>query len=118
MGIKVLLLCFFLFSLSRAVLRFRDGHVNAREFVALCFFWTAASIVVIWPAVTTALANLLGVSRGTDAILYITVAALCYFQFRTYVRIRDVEEQLTELVRKLALYEQEKLSRNKSSDGP
>jgi hypothetical protein len=116
MVIKVLLLAFFLFSLSRAVLRFRDGHINARELVAICLFWMAASVVVVWPTVTTLLANLLGVARGTDAILYLTVAALCYLAFRTYIRIRDVEKQLTELVRRLALFEAERSSKNKPSE--
>ncbi|MBM3890158.1 MAG: DUF2304 domain-containing protein, partial [Verrucomicrobia bacterium] len=97
---------------SRAVLRFRDGHISARELVGICLFWLAASVVVMWPAVTMLLANLLGVARGTDAILYLTVAALCYLAFRTYIRIRDVEKQLTELVRRLALHEQEKSSQN------
>ncbi|MCX7824590.1 MAG: DUF2304 domain-containing protein [Verrucomicrobiae bacterium] len=118
MIIKVLLVSFFLFSLSRAVLRFRDGHINARELVGICLFWLAASVVVIWPAVTMLLANLLGVARGADAILYLTVAALCYLAFRTYIRIRDVEKELTELVRRLALFEAERSSRNKSSERP
>jgi small membrane protein len=108
MIIKILLVGFFMFALTRAVLRFRDGHINARELVTLCLFWIGASIVALWPTLTTTLANLLGVGRGADAVLYITVAALCYLQFRTYIRIRDTEQQLTELVRKLALRENAK----------
>ncbi|MBI5393972.1 MAG: DUF2304 family protein [Verrucomicrobia bacterium] len=107
MIIKLLFVTFFLFALSRAVLRFRDGNINGRELVFLCLLWIGASVVVLWPQLTMHLARVLGVGRGSDAIVYITVAALCYFIFRIYIRIRHIEQQLTGLVRKLALREAE-----------
>ena len=100
---KLLLVIFFIFALSRAVLRFRDGHINTREMVVLALFWTGATIVALWPATTSLLATLLGVGRGADAVLYLTVALLCYLQFRNYIHMRDVELQLTRLVRQMAL---------------
>jgi hypothetical protein len=100
---KWLLVGFFLFALSRAVLRFRDGNINVRELVLLGLLWAGASVIVIWPEITGNLAQLLGVGRMTDAVVYLTVAALCYFIFRIYIRIRTLEQHLTALVRKLAL---------------
>jgi hypothetical protein len=108
MIIKLLLVSFFLFALSRAVLRFRDGNINARELILLCLLWAGASIVVLWPEVSSRLADLLGVGRGADAVVYLTVASLCYFIFRIYIRIRNIVQQLTRLVRKLALRDAER----------
>lgn len=108
MVIKVLLIAFFLFAWSRALLRFRDGHITARELVLLSAFWFGATVVVIEPLISYRLALLLGVNRGADAVLYLTVAALCYFIFRIYIRIRNVEQEITRLVRTLALQDAEK----------
>lgn len=105
---KWLLVGFFLFALSRAVLRFRDGNINVRELVLLGLLWLGASVVVIWPEVTGNLTQWLGVGRMTDAVVYLTVAALCYLMFRIYIRIRTIEQQLTGLVRKLALRDAER----------
>jgi small membrane protein len=105
---KWLLAGFFLFALSRAVLRFRDGNINGRELVLLSVFWLVASLVVIWPEVTGRLTQILGVGRMTDAVVYLTVSALCYFIFRIYIRIRNMEHKLRGLVRKLALRESER----------
>ncbi len=113
MIIKALLVLFFMFALSRVVLRFRDGHITARELVMLCALWIGASAAVLWPALSGHVATWLGVNRGSDAVMYLTVAALCYFIFRLYIRIRDVEQQLTALVRNLALREAERAGDSK-----
>jgi len=106
---KWLLVGFFLFALSRAVLRFRHGDINVRELVLLGLLWTGASVIVLWPEITGNLAQWLGVSRMTDAVVYLTVAALCYLMFRIYIRLRTVEQQITALVRKLALRDAEQV---------
>ena len=72
------------------------------------FFWVIASVVTLLPQTTTVAARLVGVGRGADFVLYLSVIALFYLIFRLFVKIEDLELEITRLVRKLALEESEK----------
>jgi hypothetical protein len=59
--------------------------------------------VVLRPETATFLARSLGVGRGADVVIYLSVAALFYLQFRLFGRLEDHERQITALTRELAL---------------
>jgi hypothetical protein len=60
-------------------------------------------ILVLVPDLTTAIANLQGVGRGADLIMYLGLLALSFFCVLLYTRIRELETSLTELVRLIAI---------------
>ncbi len=84
---------------------FRGGgarHQAIRR-ILLLLFVVAAGSSVFFPQAWTFVAGLLGVGRGADLLLYITVLAFLGFAATTYRRFRSVERDLTELARQLAL---------------
>jgi hypothetical protein len=66
--------------------------------------WSVASVAIWMPGLTIPVAHLLGVSRGVDAILYLSVAFLCYLVFRLYAALEKQDQVITRLVSELALY--------------
>lgn len=103
LAIQVLIVLFVLFAISRVVRRFRGGGISPTELLGWTGFWILVAVAVLTPELTQRLARLLGVGRGADAILYLAVVTLSYAFFRLYMRLRDLERQLTILVRALAL---------------
>jgi hypothetical protein len=69
----------------------------------MLFFILAAGSSIIAPQLWTFAARLLGVGRGADLLLYITVLAFLAFVGATYRRFRRLENDLTEMARQLAL---------------
>ncbi len=67
--------------------------------------WIGAGVVVWRPGVSTALANWVGIGRGSDLILYAAVIILLVLVFQLHVAHERLERQLTELVRAQALKE-------------
>ena len=65
----------------------------------------AAVISILYPQLTTKVANLVGVGRGTDLLLYLLVAVFLYVTVGFYLRFRDLERQLTVMARRLAIDE-------------
>lgn len=59
--------------------------------------------LIAFPDVTTEVARLLGVGRGTDLLLYLWIVAGGFALLLLYARIRRVERKLTLLTRELAL---------------
>ncbi|MFZ9914582.1 MAG: DUF2304 domain-containing protein [Phycisphaerales bacterium] len=70
---------------------------------------TGAGIVfAIRPNWTTDIAHLLGISRGTDLLLYMLVLAVLQGFLLIYLKLRRVRRELTILVRELAIREAER----------
>lgn len=91
--------------LIAAIFMLRDGgarHQAIRR-ILLALFIVAAGISVFFPQVLTFVANLVGIGRGADLLLYITVLTFLGFVATTYRRFRRMERDLTELARKQAL---------------
>ncbi|HEX7834656.1 MAG TPA: DUF2304 domain-containing protein [Pseudolysinimonas sp.] len=84
---------------------FRGGgarHQAVRR-ILLLLFVLGAAVSVFFPQVLTWLANLVGIGRGTDLLLYILVIAFLGFAATTYRRFRHLETDITELSRQIAL---------------
>jgi len=85
------------------VLRFRKREIGLGPFLLWTGFWLVAGVLVLRPSATQWVAHQLGVGRGADATFYLGITALFYLFLRMQLKIRDLEHQTTELVRKLAL---------------
>jgi hypothetical protein len=101
--IQVVLVLFSLFAISRVVPRIRSRTLRPIEGAVWIIVWAGVAAVALVPAVAQWVANLAGVGRGADFVVYITLAALVYTAFRVRLTIRGLERQITELVRALAL---------------
>ncbi|WP_127129539.1 DUF2304 domain-containing protein [Georgenia sp. SYP-B2076] len=68
-------------------------------------FVVLAVFAVLFPTWLTAVANLLGVGRGTDLLLYVLVIAFLTYVASSYRHMVTLDRKLTVLTRKLALTE-------------
>lgn len=89
---------------------FRGGGARhqAIQRIMLVVFMAAATSSVFFPQLWTYAARSVGVGRGADLLLYITVLVFLGFIATTYRRFRRTENDLTELARKVALLSVEK----------
>lgn len=106
--IQLLLSIFLIFALSRVVLRFKEGKVQVGQFLFWIGVWGLAFFTIFYPDFTSYWAQLLGIGRGADAILYASVIMLSYLVFRLYVYVEDVRHDITTLVREIALVSAQK----------
>jgi hypothetical protein len=80
-------------------------HAGRLAFTRLCSlaFALAWIVAVLFPDLVTAAANLVGVGRGTDLLIYALVLVVLFTGLGQYRRMRELEAQLAELTRALAL---------------
>ena len=88
---------------GRSVRRLVHGERPRISAVLGVFVWLAGGIAIGFPNLTTKIAGLLGIGRGTDLVLYLTavcfMASLLYF----YQKCRRLDIAITRLVRAMAL---------------
>ncbi len=106
--IQMGIILFSIFAMTRVLRQFRQGTLTIAWLIVWMFFWILVGAVVLVPQTADMLASLVGVGRGADFIIYISLVALFYLLFRLFVKIEDVEREITRLVRKLAIEEGEK----------
>jgi hypothetical protein len=94
--------------LYRTVYKYTSGHLTRLETGFWSGLWVAITTVSFIPEVTTELANLFGIGRGVDLLIYTAILILFYFCFRLYGKIEKIRSELTELVRELAISENDK----------
>jgi small membrane protein len=108
MIIQVILVLFIIFAVSKVALRYKDKIISLQELVLWTIFWFLVGFVVIFPESTSYVANLVGVGRGVDLVIYLSVLILFYLVFRVLVRLDKTEKDITKVVRKVALDNKDK----------
>ncbi|HZS54835.1 MAG TPA: DUF2304 domain-containing protein [Bryobacteraceae bacterium] len=98
--IQAVLILFSLLAATFASLLFRSRLWY--RLLALFFSVTAISFV-IFPNATNVIAHHLGVVRGADLLLYLTVFAGIHAFLLLYAKLRKLEQKLTGQVRFLAI---------------
>lgn len=96
-------LLFLIFAFTRVWLRAKEGSIGWGMFVFWVMIWSLALVAVLKPGLTTLVANRLGIGRGTDAAVYISIVMLFYLSFRTNVMIENLRHEITKLTREIAL---------------
>ncbi len=79
------------------------GRLSRRSGALWSIVWLAAGLAITWPASTRIVAQILGIGRGADLVLYCLAIVTMIGFFMTYLRLRRIESSLTTVVRHLAL---------------
>ena len=106
-AIQVVLICFSVFATSRIVIRYRRGGLRLLHLVLWVFFWVGVVVAGVQPNTTDLIARRLGVGRGVDIAMYLSILTIFYLLFRSFAKIEDLDRQLTRVVRANALREME-----------
>ena len=102
--IQIIAVIYVLFTASRAILRAKDKKISVFELFFWLAIWFGLVFVVFFPNIVSNIADLLGIGRGIDFILYVSVGVLFYLIFRLYVKIEESQQQITHLVREISLW--------------
>jgi small membrane protein len=79
------------------------GGLRTRVAVFWLLIWATGAVTMIWPSTLILLAHNLGIGRGADLLLYLSVLTMLAGFFYAYARFRKLDRQMTQLVRRLAL---------------
>jgi hypothetical protein len=93
-----------------AVYFFVRLHNSVLDILLLLGLVSAAAVFIFSPDATNRIAHRLGVGRGADLVFYLSIVIFWFVILKLYVRIRKLEKIVTDVVRKDALNEAEKIS--------
>jgi hypothetical protein len=95
-----------------SILRFRESKMSLGMLTLWIFNWIMIIGISIDPKLTNLFASVTGIGRGLDFILIIGLIGCYYLLFKMYTLIENMEKEITELVREIALQKDEINSKN------
>jgi len=100
---QFLLLAFVLTTLAKVIHSYRRRRMSLLDFLFWGLVWMVTALIILFPEATSLLAHLLGIGRGADLIMYISLLISFYLIFRLYMALARLEHAITALVRAIAL---------------
>ena len=92
-----------LIAILYSILRFRDGKMSLGMFLIWIIIWIIVIIISLYPNDTNYLAIYTGIGRGLDFVLILGILISFYLIFKMYNKIETIEEELTDLIREIAI---------------
>ena len=100
--IQIIAIIIAVFAISRILLQVKNSNMTFDSALFWIFIWLTIFVAVIFPNTMSHLATLTGVGRGVDVLIYISIMVLFYLIYRTYVKMENMEREITKLVRDIA----------------
>lgn len=82
---------------------FRKTRSMAMDKILISLILLTGIFFAFYPDLTTKIAHYLGIGRGTDLIFYIAILGFGYMVLILYAKIKHLEDQITQIVRKESL---------------
>lgn len=98
---SILIVCMLL-----AIVYIGSHNLGGLQVLAVCAFFGVGIVIVAFPEISSIAAAKLGVGRGADLVLYLSVVGGLFVAANLYFRSRRADRQLILVVRELALLQQ------------
>lgn len=100
---QIILVVFAASAIYRTLGQFRARKVSKYWFTLWTLVWLAVIVVAITPHTTDLIAQAAGVGRGADLLVYSSIVVLIYAVFRLVASQQRLSQELTTLIRKIAI---------------
>lgn len=108
MTVQILLLLIPVSALILTLRRLQQRSLTLWGAFVWSVLWVGAGTVIVHPRFASIVAELLGVGRGADVVVYFTVLFLLYLVFRIFLRIEKIERDITKIIQHIATQKDKK----------
>lgn len=108
MAFQLFLILFACFAMYKIWQQYKADKVSQHWVRLWVVLWVCVILVALWPETTDLVAARVGVGRGADLLVYVAVVFLLYGFARVVSTQEKQRQELTDLVRKIAIDRAEK----------
>lgn len=91
---------FFMYVIKNFYIR---DKIKKETYIFFMFVSFSLILIGIYPTLTSTISRLLGIGRGVDLLIYISLLIIFYLLIRIFVKQKDLEDQISKIVEELAL---------------
>ena len=93
--------------LYKIVRNLNKNTISLFDIGVLALIDVTVSIILIFPDILSYAASFVGIGRGVDLFIYLSIFVLFYFIFKIYHKLEKIREDITRLNRMIAIKEYE-----------
>lgn len=108
MMFQAFLIIFAVIALAKVGRQYQKRKVSVYWFIVWSILWMGVIAVGLSPQTTDVIAARVGVGRGADLLVYSSILILFYGLYRVMSRQEKLHQEITELVRKIAIIQAKK----------
>lgn len=100
---QLLLTVVILFIIARTLVAYKKNNFSRSFTVVWIFFWLGVIFFIFQQNIVIQVAHKLGISRGVDLIIYLSLIAVFYFIYRLLGTLYEIDAKITKIVREVAI---------------
>jgi len=100
---QIIVIVFALFAISRVFLNIKSKNLHGIEALFWIVLWILVILSTLFPTYLSILSKLLGIERGIDAVVYVSLIVICYLIFRVYMKLENTNKKITKIIRTVAI---------------
>lgn len=100
---QIILTSIIVFIIYRTVLTYKKGNLTKIFTFIWLSFWLIILFFLFKQQLLSQIAHSLGISRGVDLALYLSIIIIFYLIFRIFASLEELNQKFTQLIRKEAL---------------
>lgn len=108
MTIQILITIFSILVIVKAIGKLQKKEIHGKTVLFWSLFWLVVIFLIWQPNLTNYLAAFLQVTRGADAVFYLSLIVIFYLLFRMFTKMERIDTEITALVREIALLKEKK----------
>ncbi len=100
---QIILSAIILFIIYRTIVSYRRNNITILFAVIWLTFWFLILLLLFQQNILIFVAHALGIGRGVDLAIYLSIIIIFYLIFRIFIEINSVNKKITKIVRHEAL---------------
>lgn len=110
---QIIFTAIILFVIYRTLVIYKKGNLTGKFTLIWLMFWGTILFFLFRQDLLTKAANFLGIWRGVDMALYISVIVIFYLLFKTFALLEEINQKITQIIRRDAIKNPSKRNKNK-----
>lgn len=100
---QALLSTIILFIVYKTAVSFRKGNLSKNFTLTWLVLWCGVLFFILEQNTLIRIAHLVGISRGVDLVIYLSIILLFYLVYRIFYNLNEINQKLTKMIREDAL---------------
>ncbi|KZX15740.1 DUF2304 domain-containing protein [Methanobrevibacter filiformis] len=109
---QILVIIVAIIAIAIAFRSFKNTRVSLTTFILWVILWLVLIVFTVLPESSAILANIFGIQRGLDVLIIFALIGAYYLIFRLFIKLEKIQQNLTELVRFIAIENEKEDSLN------
>lgn len=116
-GAQIFLSSVIIFILYKTAISYKKNKLSKIFTLIWIIFWIIPLFFILNLSVSIKLAKLIGISRGVDLIIYLSIILIFFLLYKIFTKFNEIDRKITKIIREDALNNSKKLNERQKTPG-